>query len=117
VRLRIDIDAVRVSAGDMIAGDLIVIEGGPARATRAWLELVERVGRRTKAGRVESETVIADGPLAAETVLRFALPLPADAQPDLETDVGMLHWDLVIAVDRPRRPDLVERVTLVVATP
>jgi hypothetical protein len=29
----------------------------------------------------------------------------------------MLHWDLVIAVDRPRRPDLVERVTLVVATP
>jgi hypothetical protein len=46
--------------------------------------------------------------------VRFALPLPADAQPDLETDVGMLHWDLVISVDRPLRPDLVERVTLVV---
>jgi hypothetical protein len=114
VRLRIDIDAVRVTAGDTIGGDVVVIEGGPARTTRAWLELVERVGRRTTAGRVESEIVIAEGPLAEDAVVRFALPLPADAQPDLETDVGMLHWDLVISVDRPLRPDLVERVTLVV---
>ena len=117
MRLRVDIDAVRVSAGDTVGGDVVVIEGGPARTTRAWLELVERVGRRTKAARVESETVIADGPLAKEAVVRFALPLPADAQPDLETDAGMLHWDVVISVDRPLRPDLAERVTLVVATP
>jgi hypothetical protein len=117
VRLRIDIGAVRVTAGDTVAGDIIVVEGGPARATRAWLELVERVGARMKAGRVESEALIAEGELAPDSVLRFALPLPADAEPDLETDVGGLHWDLVVAVDRPLRPDLVERVTLVVAIP
>jgi hypothetical protein len=43
-----------------------------------------------------------------------AVEISFNAQPDLETDVGMLHWDLVISVDRPLRPDLVERVTLVV---
>jgi hypothetical protein len=110
-------DAVRVTAGATVAGDVVVIEGGPARAARAWLELIERVGPRTKAGRRESEAVIADGDLVADAVLRFALPLPADAQPDLETDAGALHWDLVVAVDRPLRPDLVERVTLVVGLP
>jgi hypothetical protein len=117
VRLRIDIDAVRVTAGDTIAADVVVLEGAPARALRAWLELVERVGNRTHAARVESETTIGDGPLTAGEVRRVELALPADAQPDLETEVGSLHWDLVVSVDRPMRPDLVERVTLVVSAP
>jgi hypothetical protein len=117
MRLRIDIDAVRVTAGDTIGADIVVLEGAPARALRAWLELVERVGNRTHAGRVESETTIGDGPLSSGDVMRLALRLPADAQPDLETEVGSLYWDLVVSVDRPLRPDLVERVTLVVDAP
>jgi hypothetical protein len=116
VRLRIDIDAVRVTAGDTIGADVVVAEGAPARALRAWLEFVERVGNRTKPGRIESRTTIAEGPLTTGDVRRVELQLPADAQPDLETGVGSLHWDLVVSVDRPMRADLVERITLVVDT-
>jgi len=114
VRVRVDIDAVRVTAGDTVGAHVVVVEGGPAREVRAHLELVERVDKRTKAGRVESGTTIGEGPLTAGDVRRVALQLPADAQPDLETDVGSLSWDLVVSIDRPMRPDLVERVTLVV---
>jgi hypothetical protein len=114
VRLRIDIDAVRVTAGDAIGADVVVSEGGPARALRAWLELVERVDKRTKPGRVENVTSMGEGPLTTGEVRRVELHLPADAQPDLETSVGSLHWDLVVSVDRPLRSDLVERVSLVV---
>jgi hypothetical protein len=117
MRLRIDIDAVRVTAGDTIGADVVVMEGGPARALRAWLELVERVDRRTKPGRIESKTTLHDGPLTTGEAWRANLPLPGDAQPDLETSVGSLHWDLVVSADRPMRSDLVERVTLVVERP
>ena len=114
MRLRIDVDAVQVTAGDTVRGDVVVTEGGPARAVRAHLELVERVDKRTRAGRVESATRIGDGPLIAGELRHLELRLPPDAQPDLETSVGSLHWDLVVSVDRPMRPDLVERVSLVV---
>jgi hypothetical protein len=116
VRLRIDIDAVRVTAGDTIGADVVVADGGPARGMGAHLELVERVDKRTRPGRVESRTTIAEGPLTTGDVRRVELQLPADAQPDLETGVGSLHWDLVVSVDRPMRADLVERITLVVDT-
>jgi hypothetical protein len=38
--------------------------------------------------------------------MRFALRLPADALPTLETEWGALRWTLVLRVDRALRPDV-----------
>jgi hypothetical protein len=114
VRLRIDPRTTAVKPGETVAGEVVVLAGGPARAVHAQLEFVERVPRLTRTAHVEARTAIGEGDLQAGDLLGFALPLPAAAPPSLTTDVGSLHWDLVVCVDRPRRRDVEERIELLV---
>jgi hypothetical protein len=114
VRLRIDPVTTALAPGDSVSGDVVVLAGGPARAVEARLEFVEHVAKLSRTAHVVCPTTIGGGDLASGDVLRFDLPLPEHAPPSLTTDVGRLDWDLVVRVDRPRRRDLEERLTLLV---
>jgi hypothetical protein len=112
MRLRIDLEQADARPGEAVTGTVVVLAGGRARRVTAWLEFVERAGKLSAVARREPPSTLADGDLQADTLLRFALPLPGDALPPLTTDVGELRWDLVVAVDRPNVPDLTEREPL-----
>ena len=112
MRLRIDLEQAAARPGEAITGTVVVLDGGRARRVTAWLEFVERAGKMSAIARREPASTLAEGDLQADQVLGFALPLAGDALPPLTTDVGELRWDLVVAVDRPRFPDLTEREPL-----
>jgi hypothetical protein len=114
VRLRIDPQATAVAPGDAVGGHVIVLEGGGARSLVAQLEFVERVPKFTHTAHVEAATVLAEHDLETGAVLPFALRLPEHAPPGVSTAVGSLDWELVVRVDRPRKRDLEERLTLLV---
>ena len=95
-----------------LAGTVTTGDGGEARSVDVWLELTEQVkgfrhvARRTDAIRLHTGTV----PPGHQ--LRFALRIPAEAPPSLETEWGSLVWTLVVRADRPRRPDARAEVEL-----
>ena len=115
MRVRVDLHSAAVDPGETVRGEVVVLDGGDARGVTARLEFREHAGPFARAARAEAETRIG-GALETGDVLTFSLALPPDALPAVETEVGGVRWDLVIRVDRPLRPDLEERVPLVVRT-
>jgi hypothetical protein len=114
VNLRIDV-APRLAGlrrGARLTGTVTTGAGGDARSVDAWLEFsetvpgFEHVAARTTPVRLHS------GPVPPGHALRFALRLPPDALPSLETEWGALRWTLVVQVDRPLRPDVRAEVDL-----
>jgi len=112
VRLRVEVDRRAVDPGDEVTGRIAVLDGGSARGVDAWLRFVEEAGNLTATGRHVGPERLADGALEAGQVIPFALILPDDALPNYEDEYGRLGWELVIQVDRPLRPDVVEEVEL-----
>jgi hypothetical protein len=108
VKLRVEVDPslAGFQRGSRVAGTVRVADGGDARSVDAWLEFAEalpafhHVAART--GPVRLHT----GAVPPGHALRFALRLPPDALPSLETEWGALRWTLVVRVDRPMRPDV-----------
>jgi hypothetical protein len=112
MRLQIELEQGAARPGAPVTGTVVVLDGGRARRMTAWLEFIERAGKLSAIARSEPPSTLAEGDLETDQVLRFELPLPADALPPLTTEVGELRWDLVVAVDRPQFPDLTERAPL-----
>jgi hypothetical protein len=116
VNLRIELDPslTGFQRGARVAGTVHAGDGGPARAVDVWLEMGEHapdfrhVAVRTDPVRVH------EGRLPPRHALRFALRLPRDALPSLETEWGALRWTLVVRVDRAPRPDVRAEVVLAV---
>jgi hypothetical protein len=114
VNLRIQMDArlAAVRRGARLAGSVTTGAGGSARSVDAWLEFSETVpGLEHVAARTEPVR-LHTGPVPPGHALRFALRLPRDALPTLETEWGALRWTLVVRVDRPERPDVREEIAL-----
>jgi hypothetical protein len=112
LRIRIDTRLAGLRRGARLAGTVSTGEGGDARSVDAWLEFSESVpGFEYIAARTEPVR-LHTGPLPPGHAVRFALRLPADALPSLETEWGALRWTLVVRVDRPRRRDVREEVDL-----
>jgi hypothetical protein len=53
-----------------------------------------------------------EGRLPPGHTLRFALRIPPDALPSLETEWGALRWTLVVRAARALRPDVRAEVDL-----
>jgi hypothetical protein len=114
VNLRIDVDPrlAGLRRGARLTGTVTTGAGGDARSVDAWLEFsetvpgFEHVAARTTPVRLHS------GPVPPGHALSFALRLPPDALPSLETEWGALRWTLVVQVDRPLRPDVRAEVDL-----
>ena len=106
LRVELDHPLAGLQRGSRVAGVVLAGDGGAARAVEAWLEFVEHAGKfRLVAARTEAVEIHA-GPVPPGHTMRFALRLPADALPTLETEWGALRWTLVVRVDRPLRPDV-----------
>lgn len=108
MKLRVELDPslAGLQRGGRVAGTVHAGDGGAARSVEAWLEFVEHAGRfRHVAARTEPAP-LHTGPVPPGHAMRFALRLPADALPTLETEWGALRWTLVVRVDRARRPDV-----------
>jgi hypothetical protein len=108
VKLRVELDPslAGFQRGSRVAGTVLAGDGGAARAVEAWLEFVELAGRfRHVAARTDPVALHA-GAVPPGHAMRFALRLPADALPTLETEWGALRWTLIVRVDRALRPDV-----------
>jgi hypothetical protein len=108
VNLRVELDPSLsgFQRGSRVAGTVHAGDGGAARAVEAWLEFAEHAPEfRHVAARTEPVRLHA-GRLPPGHAMRFALRLPADALPTLETEWGALRWTLVVRVDRALRPDV-----------
>jgi hypothetical protein len=108
VNLRINLERrlAGLRRGARLTGTVTTGGGGDARSVDAWLEFsehvpgFEHVAARTKPVRVHS------GPVPPGHALRFALRLPPDALPSLDTEWGALRWTLVVRADRAHDPDV-----------
>jgi hypothetical protein len=100
VILRIEVDAEPLEPGAVVAGRVVVDEGGRARAVSVRLAFVERTQDFHAVARVAAEEVVAEGALDDGTVLPFALRLPPDALPPVATAHARLGWELQARADR-----------------
>jgi hypothetical protein len=112
VRIELDPQLAALQRGRRLAGSVHTGDGGSARAVDAWLEFSEHapdfrhVAVRTEPVRLH------EGHLPPGHALRFAVRLPSDALPSLETEWGALRWTLVVRVDRALRPDVRSELVL-----
>jgi hypothetical protein len=113
VRLRIDVRQATFAAGDRVAGEVVVLDGGRSRGATIELRFVERSLPFEHVAYV-AEVPLADTELTTGDVLPFELTLPDEALPSVHTDEASLLWELRVQVDVPLRPDPDERLELIV---
>jgi hypothetical protein len=108
VNLRVELDRqlAGLQRGRRISGTVRTTDGGAARAVDAWLEFAEHAPDFRHVAARTDPVRLHEGQLAPGDALRFALRIPSDALPSLETEWGALRWTLVVRVDRPLRPDV-----------
>ena len=106
LRIELDPSLSGFQRGTRVAGAVHTTDGGPARSVDVWLEFAEHAPERRHVAARTAAVRIHDGRVPPGHAMRFALRLPADALPSLETEWGALRWTLVARVDRPLRPDV-----------
>jgi len=115
VKLRIDLEQGTFAAGDPVNGEVVVLDGGRSRGAAIELRFVERSLPFEHVAFATEPVQLTDEELATGAVLPFALALPAEALPTVQTEHGSLIWELRVAVDVPLMPDFDERLELLVA--
>ncbi len=110
--VRLDPRLSGLCARARLAGTVATGAGGDARSVDAWLELTERSGGHRHVARRTEPLRLHDGAVPPGHELRFALRIPPDAVPSLETEWGSLAWTLVVRADRPGGPDARAEVAL-----
>jgi hypothetical protein len=106
VRLRVEVDGEPLAPGAAVGGRVVVEDGGRARSLSVRLAFVERTDDFHKVARAAGEQTVAEGDLAAGTVVPFLLTLPTDATPAVKTAHSRIGWELRARVDR-RGPDAI----------
>jgi hypothetical protein len=112
LRIALEPQLAGLQRGRRLSGTVHTADGGAARAVDAWLEFAEHAPEFRHVAVRTDPVRLHEGPLARGHTLRFALRLPSDALPSLETEWGALRWTLVVRVDRALRPDVRAEVAL-----
>ena len=114
LRVELDPSLSGFQRGARVAGTVHAGDGGAARSVEAWLEFAEYAPEFRHVAARTTPVRLHDGRVPPGHAMRFALRLPADALPSLETEWGALRWTLVVRVDRALRPDVRVEQDLVV---
>jgi hypothetical protein len=98
-RLRIDVEARPYAPGEMVRGEVSVLEGGGSRDVEVSLNYHEKtqdydeIARSVPGGRLHT------GDLRTGDSLPFEIQLPMDATPQLIGAGGRLYWALDVRSD------------------
>lgn len=94
MKLEVHLDRDRYGPGDTVSGSVLVLEGGASKQLDVSLEFREEAEgyddtpRRVPGGRLHA------GDLTTGASYEFAIALPEDALPNLQTDHGKLWWEV-----------------------
>jgi hypothetical protein len=100
VKLELDLRSDRLAPGDVVAGQVAVVEGGSARSLVLTLGFHERT-TWYMATPFSTSMPLAEGDLSAGQAIEFSFTLPADAPPSVKTEHSELLWEIEVSVDRP----------------
>ena len=100
MKLRVEVDREPLAPGAVVAGRVVVEDGGRARSLSVRLAFVERTADFHTVARTAEERTVAEGDLAAGAVVPFQLRLPDDAPPAVATAHARVGWELRARVDR-----------------
>lgn len=96
-----EVDGEPLAPGAAVAGRVVVEDGGSVRSLSVRLAFVERTKDFDKVAREAETAVLAEGELADGAALPFALRLPGDALPQVETAHARIGWEVRARADRP----------------
>jgi hypothetical protein len=98
VKLELRLDRDVVTAGDVLAGTVLVLEGGPSRALTLTARFCERSPSFFTVVFAES-VPLHEGDLMTGEAFPFALRLPGDATPGVKGKHGELFWEVEAVSD------------------
>ena len=100
MRLEIQLDADRASAGEKLSGQINVLEGGPSRSLALTISFRER-SPGYEAVPFSDSGVLHEGDLRAGEAIDFHYSMPDWALPSLKSEHGELYWELEARSDEP----------------
>ena len=103
VRFEVRVNKDRFAAGDVLAGDVVVLEGGKLESLTALLAFCESTPSYSRVAAALPPVVLcSERTVDVGDLFRFEIRLPADALPTLESPSGLtgLYWELDVWAER-----------------
>lgn len=103
MKLALELDSDRVAPGELLAGRIVVVEGGTSRSLTLTVSFNEQA-RGYGATPSSSSSVLHEGDLAAGQSIDFSFTLPVEALPSVKSEHAELYWEVDVQSDE-RGPD------------
>jgi hypothetical protein len=92
--LNIEVDQDTFKPGDWVRGRINVTEGGNSRALQVEVRFRERTNDYSATAATYGQTQLHEGELSAGASFPFAIQLPPDCFPSLQTSNAMLFYEV-----------------------